>query len=105
MRTSDDINMAIVEFKKLCAKHNLSPIDVSMHINVLPTRIYEILNGKRRFTVDTDLRLTKFFQLKKGYFIKHQIEYDLLLEERNLEDKLSKIETVFEIVKKGDIAD
>lgn len=96
-------NLAIAEIKKICGKYNLNPIDLSMHINVIPVRIYEILRGKRRVTVDTDLRLCKFFKLEDGHFMNLQILYDFEVEKNELGDKLDEIKTVDEVVLKKKI--
>lgn len=91
-------NQAIVEIKKQCAKHNLSPSALAFHINTLPVRIYEIISGRRRLTVDTDLRLTKFFKLKKRYFLDMQIDYDIKLKQLEIEKELDNIKTVDEVI-------
>jgi len=93
-------NRAIVEIKKLCARHGVSIVGLANHINVVNIRIYEIMKGKRRITVDTDLRLCKFFKLKKRHFIDMQIDYDMAMEEESLKDKLANIKTVDQIVLK-----
>ena len=93
-------NKGILEIKRMCAKYTLSPIELSMHINILPVRIYEIMSGKRRITIDTDLRLCKFFKVNKRHFVDMQIDYDMALEEVKLADRLRTIKTVDDIVKK-----
>ena len=100
MKTDDMENAGIVEIKRLCAQYGISTMELSMHIQVTCTRIYEILSGKRRITASTDLRLCHFFKLESGYFAKLQTEYDLAIEARNLKNKLKKIKTVDEIIHK-----
>ena len=41
-------------------------------IGVPPNRIHAIVNGTRDVTADTDLRLSKFFGLSEGYFLRLQ---------------------------------
>lgn len=91
-------NKSIAEIKKQCAKYGMSPIELSMHIGVIPARIYEIMRGKRRITVDTDLRLCKFFQLKNRHFLDMQIEYDIEVVESKLKDSLHNIRSVDQVV-------
>lgn len=92
-------NKAVSELYKLCKKHHISPNNLALHLNVVPIRIYEIIHGKRNITADTDLRLTTFFELKEGYFLHLQADYDLALANRKLSDKLEKIVPISNIIK------
>lgn len=93
-------NQGIVEIKKLCAQYGVSLVELSLYLQVTWTRFYEIFSGRRRITADTDIRLCHFFKKNVGYFAKMQLEYDLQLEARNLQDKLNKIKNVDEIIKR-----
>ena len=46
-------------------------------IVVPPGRISEIVNGKRRITADTALRLARFFGTSPDVWLGLQVEYDL----------------------------
>ena len=50
---------------------------LAQKINVPAGRISEIINGKRIITADTDLRLTKYFGLSEGYFLRIQNKIEL----------------------------
>lgn len=69
----------------------LSQSDVSKAIHVPRARISDIVNNKRSITADTDLRLTTFFGLSKGYFLRMQTRLEVLQAQRELEDVLSNI--------------
>lgn len=74
----------------------LEPLGLSQNalanaINVPPNRINAIIRGLRSVTADTDLRLTKYFGLSKGYFLRLQNNFELLASERTIENDLSKI--------------
>jgi antitoxin HigA-1 len=60
-------------------------------IVVPPNRIHAIVNGSRRITADTDLRLCRFFQLSEGYFLRLQNAYETIEAKRNLGEKLAEI--------------
>lgn len=92
-------NKGVAEMKKLCAAYGISPMELSIHLQVTWTRIYEIMSGKRRITVDTDLRLCQFFKKKPGHFVVLQLEWDLEIEARNMQAILKKIKTVDGIAK------
>ena len=63
----------------------LSAYKVAQAINVPISRIQDILHDRRRITVDTSLRLAKFFGVSDDYFISLQDDIDI----RNLKIKLS----------------
>ena len=60
-------------------------------IGVPSNRIHAIVNGTRRVTADTDLRLCRFFGLSDGYFLRLQNAYELMEAKRNLGEVLSRI--------------
>lgn len=99
MKTEVVVNKGVEEIKRLCAKHALSPMELSLYLNVTWTRIYEIISGKRRITPETDILLCKFFDLKPGYFAQRQLEYDLIITARSLEEKLKKVPAICDTVK------
>jgi antitoxin HigA-1 len=70
---------------------NLSQNALAKAINVPSNRINAIIRGQRGITADTDLRLTKYFGLTKGYFLRLQAEFELLESERKIEKDLSNI--------------
>ena len=61
-------------------------------INVPSNRIHAIVNGTRRVTADTDLRLCRFFGLSEGYFLRLQNAYELMEEKRTLGKILTEIQ-------------
>ena len=71
----------------------LSAYRLSKETNIPPTRISEIIHGRRRITADTALRLSKFFGNSEDFWLGIQAEYDLR-EQRNLiKNELKKIKT------------
>lgn len=74
----------------------LKPIGMSQTalanaIGVPPRRINEIVLGKRSITADTDLRLTRYWGMSEGYFLRLQISYDLMEQRRKMGDALEMI--------------
>ena len=61
-------------------------------IGVPSNRIHAIVNGTRRVTADTDLRLCRFFGLSEGYFLRLQNAYELMEAKRKLGTVLTEIE-------------
>ena len=72
----------------------LSQSDLAKAISVPPNRIHQIINGQRRITADTDLRLTKYFGLSQGYFLRYQEDYELRVAKRNIADEIDKIQPI-----------
>ena len=74
----------------------LKPLELSQNalaraVGVPPRRINEIILGKRAVTADTDLRLTRYFKLSEGFFLRLQMSYDLRVQRRALGNKLDFI--------------
>ncbi len=92
-------NKGVSEIKRLCGIYGISPIELSLYLQITWTRIYEILSRRRRITPDTDIRLCHFFNLAYGHFAKLQLEYDLQVSENELADSLEKLPTVDGTVK------
>lgn len=67
----------------------LKPIGMSQTalaraIGVPPRRINEIVLGKRAVTADTDLRLTRYWGMSQGFFLRLQISHDLREQRRKM---------------------
>jgi antitoxin HigA-1 len=60
-------------------------------VGVPPRRINEIVLGKRAITADTDLRLTRYFALSEGFFMRLQADHDLMARRREIESDLKAI--------------
>ena len=74
----------------------LKPLAVSQYqlakeIGVPARRINEIVHGQRRISVDTALRLARFFGTSERFWINLQSRYDLEVEKDRLGDALDGI--------------
>jgi addiction module HigA family antidote len=74
----------------------LQPMEITQNalaraVHVPPRRINEIVLGKRQVTADTDLRLTRYFGLSEGYFLRLQAEFDLMQKRREIGRDLDRI--------------
>jgi addiction module HigA family antidote len=69
----------------------LSQNQLANAIGVPPNRIHAIVNGTRSVTADTDLRLSKFFGLSEGYFLRLQNGFDMLEAKRRVAKDVAKI--------------
>ena len=58
-------------------------------------RINEIVQGKRRITPDTTLRLSRYFGLSERFWMNLQTRYDLEVEKDRLAERLQQEMRVF----------
>lgn len=88
--------LAIPTVGEILLEEFLKPLDLSQNalaraIFVPPRRINEIVLGKRSVTADTDLRLTRYFRMSPGYFLRLQMQHDIRTQSRALGEKLDAI--------------
>ena len=63
------------------------------------TRVSEIIKGKRSITIDTALRLAKFFGTTPEFWLNIQAQYDIETQNAALKEDLNNIHTyVYEAV-------
>ncbi len=70
---------------------NITQNALAVAIGVPTNRINAIVRGQRGITADTDLRLTKYFGLTKGYFLRLQSNLELLEQGHKIEKELLNI--------------
>ena len=58
--------------------------DLSLAIDISPRVIENIIQGKASINADIDLRLSRYFGLSEGYFLRLQNSYDLMEARRRL---------------------
>ena len=71
----------------------MKPLGISQNalaksLKVTPRRINEIVNKKRAITVDTAMRLSRFFGNSAEFWINLQYKYELELNRELYEDKI-----------------
>ena len=78
---------------EILSEEFLKPMELSQNalargLGVPPRRINEIVQGKRRVTADTALRLARFFGMSAEFWLGLQMDYDLDVETDRLEGRL-----------------
>jgi addiction module HigA family antidote len=71
--------------------YKLSQNALAKAIGVAPSRITDIVNGRRTITADTDLRLCRYFGLTDGYFTGMQMDFERITARRKMGGELEKI--------------
>lgn len=75
---------------------------LAVDIGVAPTRINQIVAGRRSISADTDLRLCRYLGLSNGYWLRAQVAHDIELAERALRVELKAIVPLAQRRKSGD---
>ena len=78
-------------FNEFMEPYNLSQNALARAIGVAPSRITDIVNGRRGITADTDLRLSRLFGLSEGYFLRIQEHIETTLAKQKISSELAKI--------------
>lgn len=81
---------------EILAEEFLKPMAISQYrlakdIHVPARRISEIVQGKRAVTVDTGLRLSRFFGMSEGFWIGLQSDYERAMMKERLAEELEQI--------------
>lgn len=84
---------------EILSEEFLKPMGISAYrlakdIGVSQIRVSEIIAGKRGITVDTGLRLSKYFGLNDGFWTGLQLDYEAALAKDMLAGVLAKIKPV-----------
>ena len=92
--------MAPVHPGEILMEEFLKPMSISQYrlakdMCVPPRRINEIVHGQRAVSVDTALRLGRFFSVSPQFWLNLQTRYDLETEEDRIGEKVDEEVHVF----------
>jgi antitoxin HigA-1 len=68
----------------------LSQYRLAHDIGVTPIRISQIVNRKRAISVDTAMRLARYFGTSAAVWMRLQVRYDLEVAENELSDRINR---------------
>ena len=77
--------------KEFLSPLNISAYRLSKDIGIPQTRISEIINGRRRISADTALRLSAYFGNSAKFWLGIQNDFDIEEESKLKKDKLKVI--------------
>ncbi|MBK5265446.1 MAG: HigA family addiction module antidote protein [Alphaproteobacteria bacterium] len=74
----------------------MEPLDLQVEelarlIAVAPDRLRAVIDGTRPMDAEGDLRLTRYFRMSEGFFLRLQDQYELLEAKRVLGGELDRI--------------
>jgi antitoxin HigA-1 len=100
MKKIPNIHPGEILFEEFLKPMNISAYRLAKSTLLAPTRISQIIHRKRSISVDTALRLAKFFDNSAEFWLGIQQEYDIRREKKQLKSKLNRIKNYKEFVKK-----
>ena len=68
----------------------LSQYRLAHDIGVTPIRISQIVHGQRSITVDTAMRLARYFGTSAAVWLRLQVRYDLEVAEKQLSKRINR---------------
>lgn len=91
-----DEKIPLITPGEILGEEFLTPMGITAYrlakdTNIPPTRISQILKGKRRITADTALRLSTYFGNSAEFWLGIQDEFDLRKEKELIQEELEKI--------------
>lgn len=84
------IHPGIILSEEFLEPMNISQYRLAKDIGVPPRRINEIVKGKRGISVNTALRLARYFGLSERFWLNLQTRYDLETEKDRLSGRLER---------------
>ena len=68
----------------------ISQYRLAMDIGVTPIRISQIVHGRRAISVDTAMRLGRYFGTSAAVWLRLQVGYDLEVAKKELSDSINR---------------
>jgi addiction module HigA family antidote len=95
MRENMDKNLSPIHPGEVLLEDFMKPLGLTQYrlaqdIGVTPIRISQIVNGQRSITVDTAMRLARYFGTSAGVWLRLQVRYDLEVAEHELSERINR---------------
>ena len=91
----DEIHPGEILLEDFMKPMGIAARQLAADIDVSPSRISELVHGSRPITADTALRLGLFFEMYPRFWLNLQMEYDLRVAARTLQEKITPRIRVF----------
>mgnify|MGYP006333065369 FL=1 len=88
----DTPKISEILFEEFMEPLGISAYKLAKDIHVPVSRVQDILHNRRGITVDTSLRLGKYFGVSESYFLNLQNEIDLRNTKLKLSEELESIQ-------------
>jgi addiction module HigA family antidote len=91
VRTIDPVTPGELLNEEFLLPLRITKYRIAKEIGVPAQRIGQIVAGTRAITADTDLRLSKYFGLSTGYWLRVQNKHDMEMARRKIQSQLDNI--------------
>ena len=91
----DEIHPGEILLEEFMKPMGITARQLAADIDVPPSRISDVVNGKRPITADTALRLGLFFNMEPRFWMNLQSEYDMRVASRETIDQIAQRVRVF----------
>jgi len=91
----DEIHPGEVLLEDFLKPMGITARQLAADLDVSPSRVSEIVHGKRAISAETALRLGLFFKMEPRFWLNLQAEYDMRMAQRELRNKLKERIRVF----------
>jgi len=88
--TLSPIHPGEILFEDFMTPFGLSQYRLAQDIGVTPIRISQIVHGQRAITVDTAMRLARYFGTSAAVWLRLQVRYDLEVAEKQLSKRINR---------------
>ena len=88
--TLSPIHPGEILFEDFMTPLGLSQYRLAKDIGVTPIRISQIVHGQRAITVDTAMRLARYFGTSAAVWLRLQVRYDLEVAEKQLSKRINR---------------
>jgi addiction module HigA family antidote len=88
--TLSPIHPGEILFEDFMTPLGLSQYRLAQDIGVTPIRISQIVHGQRSITVDTAMRLARYFGTSAAVWLRLQVRYDLEVAEKQLSKRINR---------------
>ena len=90
-----DKNLSPIHPGEILLEDFMKPLGLTQYrlardLRVTPIRISQIVNGKRSISVDTALRLARYFGTSAAVWLRLQVRYDLEVAEQELGKRINR---------------
>ena len=85
----DEIHPGEILLEDFMKPMGISARQLAADIDVSPSRISDLVHGRRPITADTALRLGLFFSMEPRFWLNLQTEYDMRVTKRTQQEKIA----------------
>lgn len=90
-----DQNLSPIHPGEILLEDFMKPLGLTQYrlardLRVTPIRVSQIVNGKRSISVDTALRLARYFGTSAAVWLRLQVRYNLEVAERKLGKRINR---------------